>query len=262
MHPGLDEQQRVAEEAYRELPRGRWAFHDTDDPLVRYVRDRRMRIAVSRLLRATGASCGDLSVLVVCGGVGGEGTLLADLGFGSVTVSDFSETALAICRERDPRLQTRSLNAEHLDVPNDSYDVVLVQDGLHHLPRPVVGCTEMLRVARRAIVIIEPHTGLVARLFGTKWERHGTATNWVFRWNRGFLEQVTNSYLLDTGPGIHVLRLWDHGCTMERAARIMGGRRAGLVLVKAAYAVLNVLFRWLGNMMIGVVVKHPERPEK
>lgn len=255
-HPGIVGQQRLAEETFRNSPHERWAFHDTNDPLVRYLRDRRIRIAVSHLLRVTGGTCRDLDALVVCGGVGGEGTLLANLGFRSVTVSDFSDAALAICNQRDPRLATRKLNAEQLDVADNSYDVVLVQDGLHHLPRPVLGYVEMLRVARRAVIVIEPHSGFVARLFGTKWERHGTAVNWVFRWNRNIFEQVTHSYLLDTDPGIRVLRLWDHSGAMARIGQMVGGKRLGLTLARALYGCLNALLWWLGNAMIGLVVKH------
>ena len=74
--------------------------------------------------------------------------------------------ALDVCKARDPRLDTRQMDAEALDVPDNSYDIVLVQDGLHELRRPVLGLTEMLRVARRAVIVIEPHTGVVAGLLG------------------------------------------------------------------------------------------------
>jgi hypothetical protein len=33
------------------------------------------------------------------------------------------------------------------EVQDDSYDIALVQDGLHHLSRPVLSFIEMLRVA-------------------------------------------------------------------------------------------------------------------
>jgi ubiquinone/menaquinone biosynthesis C-methylase UbiE len=126
----------------------RWAFHDTKDPLIRFVRDRRIQMGVDHAMRIARSSPETWDALVVCGGVGGEGTLLANLGFRSVAVSDHSENALAFRRQRDPRLQTRPLNAQKMDLPGGAYDLVLVQDGLHHLPRPVQGFTEMLRVAR------------------------------------------------------------------------------------------------------------------
>jgi ubiquinone/menaquinone biosynthesis C-methylase UbiE len=197
------------------------------------------------------------NVLVVCGGVGGEGTLLKNLGFHSVTVTDFSENALAYCRKRDPRLQTRLLNAEQMDLPDASYDLVLCQDGLHHLPRPVLGCTEMLRVARRAVIINEPYWGLLGRLIGTTWEKSGEEINFCFRWNQMLLEQVTRSYLLQAPCYVKAIRLWDHGLTVHKFASRLGPSIVQVACAKFCYFILNTFFRPLGNAMIGVVVKNP-----
>jgi hypothetical protein len=35
------------------------------------------------------------------------------------------------------------------------------------------------------VVVIEPHTGIVARLFGTQWEHHEEEVNYVFRFLPG-----------------------------------------------------------------------------
>jgi ubiquinone/menaquinone biosynthesis C-methylase UbiE len=88
------------------------------------------------------------TVPIVWGGVGGESTFFANQGFTSVTNSDFSTNALTLCSRFDARLKTLELNAEHLDLPDDSHDLVVVQAGLHHPSRPVLGYTEMLRVSR------------------------------------------------------------------------------------------------------------------
>jgi len=63
--------------------RERWSFHDTEDPLVRFLRDRRIKIGTVRAMKISGGSPKEWDALVVCGGVGGEGTLLANLGFRS-----------------------------------------------------------------------------------------------------------------------------------------------------------------------------------
>jgi hypothetical protein len=72
-----------------------WAFHDTKDPLIRFVRDRRIQLDVEHAMRIARSSPKAWDALVVCGGVGGEATLLANLGFRSVTVSDYSENLAA-----------------------------------------------------------------------------------------------------------------------------------------------------------------------
>ncbi len=47
-------------------------------------------------------------------------------------------------------------NAEALSSPNESFDFVLCKHAFHHFPRPFVAFHEMLRVARKGIVLIEP----------------------------------------------------------------------------------------------------------
>lgn len=242
-------------------PDSRWHFHYTDDPLTRYLRDRRLDRALRILSDNTQLDMATQRVLVVCGGVGGEGTYLRKAGFADVTVSDFSPEALERCRRFDPLLKTLLIDAEGMDLPDSSYDIVLAQDGLHHLPRPAVGLTEMLRVARQAVVVIEPHTGLVARIAGTEWEVQGQAVNYVFRWNRLLLEQCTRSFLLSQGAKVVVNRIWDHGSLVSRAvAQLPYGLR--LPAAKVVYASLRYASR-AGNMMIGVVIKDAEAaPER
>jgi len=228
---------------------------DSADPLIRYVRDRRIRVAIKSLQRILSDSLSTWSCLVVCGGSGADGTLLANLGLADVTVSDVSEVALRLSRERDRRLKTMMLDAETMDLPANSFDLVLVQDGLHHLPRPVLGFTEMLRVARRAVVIIEPHAGIIGKALGQTWERTGDAVNYVFRWDAGLLTQTTRSYLLDQAA-IYPSRIWNHNITLENVGRAVGGGRLGVGVAKALYALLNTPGpRWIGNTMIGIVVK-------
>jgi len=259
---GVEIQQKVFEDIYDVSNREQWEFHDTSNSVIRYLRDRRIRIGIDHVMKVSKSSPQDWSALVVCGGVGGEGTLLANLGFRSVTVSDFSQNALEICKLRDPRLKTIALNAEALDVPDHSYDLVLVQDGLHHLPRPVLGYTEMLRVARRAVVVIEPHAGIAGTLLGTTWEKHGDEVNYVFRWDQRLLREAALSYLLDSSCYIKAIRLWDHNSIIARVVRGFGSGRAGVIVSKLIYRAMNLPFWWLGNNMVGVVVKGGNGPGK
>jgi ubiquinone/menaquinone biosynthesis C-methylase UbiE len=47
-------------------------------------------------------------------------------------------------------------NAEHLTYEDSAFDFVLCKESYHHFPRPALALYEMLRVARRAVVLIEP----------------------------------------------------------------------------------------------------------
>ena len=234
---------------------GRWAFHDTTDPLTRYLRDRRQAKAIHELLRWTGSKPADWGkVLVVCGGVGGEGTLLRRQGFRDVTVSEFDPTLLKVMGQRDPDLRGTVCDAQRLPFVDGSFDLVLVQDGIHHLKNPALGVTEMLRVARRAVVVIEPHEGLVARLFGTKIEREGGQENFVFRWDRRMFVQVVSSYLVGKEFHVRTLRFWDHSLAMLRLFRWLPDRALKLSAIRVTYAALDGLGGFGGNMFVGIVV--------
>lgn len=251
--PGTTDQLTAHREKYGQADLSRWEFHHTDDPLTRYLRDRRLHVAMD-LLRRRDAFRPEDPALVVCGGVGGEGTFLAHHGFTDVTVSDFSTEALSTCRRLDPRLKTLELDAEDMDnVPDASYELVLVQDGLHHLPRPALGLTEMLRVSRRAVIVIEPHLGLAGRYLGREWEVEGDAVNYVYRWNHSMVEQVTRSYLLQDDAEVHVRRFWDHNLAVGRAvSRLPASKR--LQAAKSLYATLRPASA-AGNMMVALVLK-------
>lgn len=261
MAESLDRQHAAFESNFDLSRRDEWGFHYTTHQLTRYLRDRRLHLALDLLERVAGLRRDELrhwSALVVCGGVGGEATFLANQGFTDVTNSDFSENALQLCRAFDPRLNTKRLNAEAMELPDASVDLVLVQDGLHHLPRPVQGLTEMVRVARRAVIVLEPHTGLVAKILGTTWERIEDETNFVFRWNHAFLNQVVRSYLLDGPHYVRGLRVWDHNSAVGRVVTRLP-ERWRLGASRLIYAILGLLLPRAGNQLIGLVVK--DNPE-
>jgi SAM-dependent methyltransferase len=254
MSDGVQAQREASNRIYSDRTETIWDFHYTSDPLIRYLRDRRLRLALKELDKRGRLDAARQSVLLVCGGVGGEGTFLANQGFVDVTVSDLSGEALERCRRFDGRLKTRLLNAEDMsEVADGSYDLVLVQDGLHHLPRPVLGFTEMLRVARTAVVVIEPHCGLVAKAIGTKWEVVGDAINYVFRWSRSIFEQSTRSFLLRDDVEVITCRFFDHNLVVGRAVQKLP-RNWQLWAARTIYGLLRLVAP-MGNMMVGIVLK-------
>lgn len=149
----------------------------------KYLVEWRLLAALRRLraLRPT-AITQDSRILVICSGDGYDGSVLCDDGFRNVTVADISQVAVNVAVERDPRLKGIVLNAESMSISDESFDVVVVQDGLHHLQEPVHGFAEMLRVASRAVVALEPHDSMVGRVLGMRWEKNGGSCNFVFRW--------------------------------------------------------------------------------
>ncbi|MBS1533041.1 MAG: class I SAM-dependent methyltransferase [Bacteroidetes bacterium] len=250
----VKEQQNIFEEIYSKDNAARFSFNVTNDPLIRYLRDRRLQKALDFIkANSNGEDIYQWKVLVVCGGVGGEGIFFIRKGFHDVTVSDISENSLQICRELEPKIKTVVLNGEDTGLPENAYDLVIVQDGLHHLPRPTTGFTEMLRTARKGVVVIEPYYGTVGNLIGTEWEVHGDSTNYVYRWNRMMVSQAVKSYLLKEFKAIKVFRLWDHNVVVRKLSQKFPGS-VQLPIAKFVYALLTP-FGFLGNMMVAVVLK-------
>jgi len=48
-------------------------------------------------------------------------------------------------------------NVEKITFENDSFDYVCCKEAYHHFPRPAIGFYEMLRVAKKGVIIIEPN---------------------------------------------------------------------------------------------------------
>ena len=99
------------------------------------------------------------TALTVCGGSGMDAEFLANAG-AAVISSDLSIGAAGRVRERARRhgtpIEPIVADVEHLPFADRSVDLVYVHDGLHHLEDPWSGISEMARVARRAVCIIEP----------------------------------------------------------------------------------------------------------
>jgi len=74
-----------------------------------------------------------------------------------VTTSDLSEKLLSESL-RLGLIQKYSVeNCEELSFQDESFDFVLCKESLHHFPRPFLALYEMIRVGKRAVIIIEPN---------------------------------------------------------------------------------------------------------
>jgi SAM-dependent methyltransferase len=99
---------------------------------------------------------------------------------------DVSELML----EHNP-IDSRSLkviDAEHLDLPDDAYDLVYVWEVLHHLKDPVLAVREMARVSRRYVVIFEPNRANVLQFCFGALNRQERGT---LRSSKAYLEALT-----------------------------------------------------------------------
>jgi SAM-dependent methyltransferase len=227
----------------------------TDDALVQYLVRWRLSSAMTRLRRVAPDLDEHSSILVLCSGDGFEGSHLADLGYRDVTVSDLSVFGVRSALERDPRLRGVVLNATTPGVRDRSVDVVIVQDGLHHLVSPVAGFVEMLRICRRAAVFLEPHDSFAGRRAGTTWEVNGDAVNYVFRWNRQLVDQVANSYLGPDSCVNHSFSFWHHNVHLDRLGRRLGGGHRAVRVIDTLKRTGDRVLPRSGNQFCGTIVK-------
>ena len=176
-----------------------------------------------------------------------------------VTNSDFSPKALEVSKTREPEIPCLELNAESMDLEDNSFDLAVVQDGLHHRPKPVLGLNEMIRIAKKGVAVLEPHTGLVSR-FGTTWETQEEngkgATNFVFRWNKELFESTIQSQLAqpDNPPRFESRRLWDHPLRIDKMARQMP-KKLQVPCAQMLYGILKSgPWAKLGNSFVGTAL--------
>jgi len=107
------------------------------------------------------------SVLDVCCGSGMFSEFYAGAG-ASIKGIELSSDAVLRARKRADKYNFKaefiSGDATKLPFNDNSFDLVSVHDGLHHIPEPEKAVGEMLRVARKAVIIIEPAKSLLTEI--------------------------------------------------------------------------------------------------
>jgi SAM-dependent methyltransferase len=74
-----------------------------------------------------------------------------------VLATDLAEPLLKASRDQGHILEYSIENAEHLSFADRSFDYVFCKESYHHFPRPMLALYEMLRVARKGVVLVEPN---------------------------------------------------------------------------------------------------------
>jgi SAM-dependent methyltransferase len=119
-------------------------------------------------------------------------------------------------------------DAEDLDLPDDSYDVVFMHAVLHHCRSPHRALCEMLRVSKRHVVFLEPNDSLGMRLL-TKFKlsypyeisavvandyqlggvRNTPVPNFVYRWDENEVIKTATAFLAEYEIAVSTDSYWD-----------------------------------------------------
>jgi ubiquinone/menaquinone biosynthesis C-methylase UbiE len=123
-----------------------------DKTTADYWRHRRMYEAAQYLA----ASKNDRWLTVGDGQYGLDSVRLREVGVTSVLPTDIADATLRDSKSRGIIDDYRVENAEHLSFADRSFDNVFCKEAFHHFPRPFLALYEMLRVAKKSVVLVEP----------------------------------------------------------------------------------------------------------
>lgn len=90
------------------------------------------------------------------GQYGLDSVRLRERGIGSILPTDIAEASLKEAKSLGVIDDYRVENAERLGFADGSFDYVFCKEAFHHFPRPFLALYEMLRVARKGVVLVEP----------------------------------------------------------------------------------------------------------
>lgn len=81
------------------------------------------------------------------------------------TASDIADTFLPLAVQYGLINKYSIENVENLSFADNSIDYVFCKEAFHHFPRPYLGVYEMIRVAREAVILIEPQDPIMKMPF-------------------------------------------------------------------------------------------------
>ncbi len=89
------------------------------------------------------------------GRYGTDAMYLASKGI-KVTATDIDDRLLKLAHEKGLIDAYQKQNAEKLSFDDKAFDFIYCKEAYHHFPRPTIALYEMLRVAKRGCVLLEP----------------------------------------------------------------------------------------------------------
>jgi ubiquinone/menaquinone biosynthesis C-methylase UbiE len=135
-----------------------------DDDTIDAWRHRRMYTYIDPLVkffrRAKWLTVGD-------GRYGQDAHYLLERGV-NVLATDINDDFLKEAHRKKYIKKYKKENAEKLSFGNESFDFVFCKESYHHFPRPMIALYEMLRVAKKAVILIEPND---VKKRGFSWSR-------------------------------------------------------------------------------------------
>ncbi len=189
-----------------------------------------------------------LSVLDICCGSGMISEYYAKKG-AKVTGTDLSFECIERAKIRSQRYgfsaKFQGADSENLPFPDNSFDIVSVHDGLHHLNNPKKAVKEMARLVNKGVIIIEPAKALITSasiLLGISKEYE--ETDFVYRFKKDELASWLKEFGIKKVLIKRYIMYYPH--QPGRFFRIFDNR-IFFYIAQKLFQVLNILFGKFGN---------------
>jgi len=204
------------------------------------------------------------------GRFGSDAFFLRTQGVNAIS-SSISDSTLKIALERGYIPAYRIENAEQMNRLENEFDFVLCKESYHHFPRPALAFYEMLRVASKALILIEPIEGGMRPL---DWLRN-TAVKTLLRGDRSALFEPSGNFIYRvTIREVEKMMIAIDGSFIAvkkfntfyhpKLASQQNGFTVGALLTKFAIAIQNV-FSTIGLINFGlatiIIFKGPVRSD-
>ena len=168
------------------------------------------------------------SVLIV-GGSFEDVAVLHRAGFQQMTLSNIQQVSREEIQSfKDAKIDAVREDAEDFRLADESYDLVIAHEVLHHCRSPHRALLEMLRVSRRHVIILEPNhswimKALISRRFSFPYElpavidhnyvsggvRDSGIPNYIYRWDRDQVFQTVSSFMPERLFALYTRPYWD-----------------------------------------------------
>jgi SAM-dependent methyltransferase len=177
--------------------------------------------------------------LLVIGGTWQDAEFLISAGFKDITLSN-----LALDLEEDARrnlnanVKLLAIDAEQIDLPDESFNGVFAHEVLHHCRYPHRALCEMLRVARKHVIMLEPNDSFSMRaliwagfsfpyeIFSVAYHKYESGgvrdscvPNFIYRWNTSEVRKTVSSYLAEYLFAVHSYPYWDFNVDAEQLCK-------------------------------------------
>jgi len=217
-------------------------------PVAKYFSN----FALNKVVKIFPIEFKDKNILISCGGGDGFEIIKMENFGGKITVSDISPDAIKEIKKKWPKMKTVIADAEKLPFKDNSFQIGLVKDGLHHLVKPEEGIKELLRVCSEAVIIIDFKESFLTRFvsgigLSPEFEEAG---NYNFRFSTKKLQKFLSKVKV---KDYRIKSCFVHAPLFQHSFLQKG---IGFYLMKLASETLNLLFGNLGNVLLVVIIKN------